>query len=185
MVELQNKSSKVSYIKNALERAESTSSELAEYTVKKNQLLEKLNEYNENYRILKLTLEHLNTANDNLKTKYRAPLLTSFNKFISKIINNEEINATVDIDFKVTALDKGISKDVNYYSKGLMNSFEICKRFALIEVLFGKDKPFIILDDPFTNLDEEKIKESLNVLKTFASEYQIIYFVCHNSRAIN
>ena len=90
----------------------------------------------------------------------------------------------VDIDFKVSALENGITKDLNYYSKGLVNSFEICKRFALIEVLFNKEKPFIILDDQFTNLDEEKIKESLAVIKEFANDYQIIYFVCHDSRAI-
>ncbi|MBR5192601.1 MAG: AAA family ATPase [Clostridia bacterium] len=184
MVELQNKSSKISYVKNALERAESTELELAEYIVKKNQLLEKLNEYNERYRILNLTLQFLNFANETLKTKYREPLLLNFNKYVNKIINKEDIKATVDIDFKVTALQNGITKDVNYYSKGLLNSFEICKRFALIEVLFNKEKPFIVLDDPFTNLDEEKIKEALNVLKELSKEYQIIYFICHDSRAL-
>ncbi len=181
---VESRASKISSLKNALERAESTALELAEYKVRKNQLLEKLNDYAEEYRVLNLTLEYLNIANDTLKTKYREPLLNSFNKFTNRIINKNELSAMVDIDFKVSALENGITKDLNYYSKGLVNSFEICKRFALIEVLFNKEKPFIILDDPFTNLDEVKIKESVAVLKEFSNDYQIIYFVCHDSRAI-
>ncbi len=62
--------------------------------------------------------------------------------------------------------------------------FEICKRFALIDVLFKDEKPFMILDDPFTDLDDEKVKKSLNLLKTLSEEYQVLYLVCHDSRAV-
>ena len=49
-------------------------------------------------------------------------------------------------------------------------------------MLFTKEKPFLILDDPFTNLDDEKIKNAIDLIKKLSEEYQIIYFVCHDSR---
>ena len=55
-------------------------------------------------------------------------------------------------------------------------------RLSLIDSLFEKEKPFIILDDPFVNLDENKIKNATNLLKNLSQEYQIVYFICHESR---
>ena len=55
-------------------------------------------------------------------------------------------------------------------------------RLSLIDSLFEDEKPFIILDDPFVNLDEDKIKNAMKLIETKAKEYQIIYFACHESR---
>jgi uncharacterized protein YhaN len=55
-------------------------------------------------------------------------------------------------------------------------------RFSLINALFKEQKPFVILDDPFVNLDEEKTKNAISLINELAKEYQIIYFICHNSR---
>ena len=48
--------------------------------------------------------------------------------------------------------------------------FEICKRFALTDVLFAEEKPFMILDDPFYNLDDEKVKNSLELVEKLSKD---------------
>ena len=90
-----------------------------------------------------------------------------------------KIVAKIDIDLKVSISEKTGDTDVNYYSKGYRDLIEICKRFALIDVLYKNDKPFIILDDPFYNLDEKKIENATNLIKKLSNEYQIIYLICH------
>jgi uncharacterized protein YhaN len=90
----------------------------------------------------------------------------------------------IDIDLNVTIEERGANMAPEYYSKGFQNLFEICKRFALADVLFKDEKPFIILDDPFYNLDDEKLNQSLSLIKKLSEEYQIIYFVCHESRRV-
>ena len=82
----------------------------------------------------------------------------------------------------VNVIENGKSNSQDYYSKGLNDLFEICKRFALIEVLFTQEKPFVILDDPFTNLDDAKLEMAKKLVERLSDEYQIIYFVCSNSR---
>jgi uncharacterized protein YhaN len=94
-----------------------------------------------------------------------------------------KFTATIDVDFNVSVLEKSGQKTTGYYSEGLKNMFDICKRFAIIDVLFKDEKPFIILDDPFSNLDKEKIDYSLKVLNRLQKDYQILYLVCHDSRA--
>ena len=94
------------------------------------------------------------------------------------------VDANIDIDLNVTVNEKHGVKVTDYYSKGYQNLFEICKRFALTDVLFSDEKPFIILDDPFYNLDDEKLVSALDLIKKLSNEYQILYLICHDSRGV-
>ncbi len=169
--------SKKASLKSYIEQVE----RLSDLESKKAEITERIEEYKNDYEILNLTAEYLKKANDNLKTKYKAPLENSLNKYFALVTGGEK-KVKIDIDLSVTVLETSGEKAVDYYSKGYQNLFEICKRFALTDVLFTGEKPFIILDDPFFNLDDEKLKKSLDLIKELAKEYQIIYFVCHESR---
>jgi len=160
---------------------ENIANNIVELESKKSELEQKLKTYIEEYEVFLTTLEMLKKADENLKVKYREPLQLSLNKYLSKI-SNVDIKAQIDIDLNVLVLEKGGQKDTDFYSKGYQNLIEICKRFALTDVLFRGEKPFIILDDPFYNLDEVKIKNALSLINELSSEYQIIYFICHSSR---
>ena len=46
------------------------------------------------------------------------------------------------------------------------------------------EKPFLVLDDPFVNLDEEKMAHGNELFGKISGEYQILYFTCHASRNI-
>jgi hypothetical protein len=134
----------------------------------------------EEYKLLTTTVKFLKQADENLKVKYREPLQQSLDKYLTYIDGKR--NANIDVDLKLTINENGVSKEVDYYSKGYQNLYDICKRFALTDVLFTGEKPFIILDDPFYNLDDEKLNKALELIKNLSQEYQIIYLVCHESR---
>lgn len=149
---------------------------------KKADVNEKLQRYTDEYQLLLKTAEYLKLADENLKIRYRTPLQESLNKYLRYITGGYK-SAQIDIDLNVTILENGEEKSTEFYSKGFQNLFEICKRFALTDVLFTKEKPFIILDDPFYNFDDKKLSAAVELLKKLAGEYQIIYLVCHQSRS--
>ena len=167
----------------SIKAQENYANSIADLESKRSELVANLAEYVENYNILILTAEYLKKADENLKVKYRAPLQNSLNKYLA-LIGGGNISAQIDIDLNVTINEKDGSKVPEYYSKGYQNLFEICKRFALTDVLFKGEKPFIILDDPFYNLDDEKLSAALELVEKLSKEYQIIYFVCHESRRV-
>ncbi|MBQ7340020.1 MAG: hypothetical protein IJW43_04110 [Clostridia bacterium] len=171
---LADKKARIKSLEVQLEKKNEYEEELVELT-------ELLEESQKEYELLNLTLDYLKKADENLKIKYRAPIENNLNKQL-KNIAGEKLSANIDVDFKVTINEPSGAKDINYYSKGYRNLIEICKRFALIEVLFSDDKPFIILDDPFVNLDDEKLKEALELVNNISKEYQILYMICHESR---
>ena len=147
---------------------------------KRADLVSKLSVCEEEYKLLTTTVKFLKQADENLKVKYREPLQQSLDKYLTYIDGKR--NANIDVDLKLTINENGVSKEVDYYSKGYQNLYDICKRFALTDVLFTGEKPFIILDDPFYNLDDEKLNKALELIKNLSQEYQIIYLVCHESR---
>ena len=156
----------------------------SETLIKINELNEKLSDYKEQLKLYSLTLEYLKKADVNLKIKYREPLVNALNKYLN-IISNAKILGNIDINLKMTVDENGLNTDTDFYSKGFKDLFEICKRFALIEILFTDEKPFILLDDPFCNLDEEKIDNALKLLQELSKDFQMIYLVCHKSRSVN
>jgi uncharacterized protein YhaN len=108
----------------------------------------------------------------------------SFVKYASFMAGEGIGKAALSSDLDVCLEYNGENKQSEYFSKGYRSIFQICARLALIESLFGNEKPFIILDDPFVNLDDGKVGNALKILKDLSQNIQIIYLVCHSSRII-
>ena len=77
----------------------------------------------------------------------------------------------------------GEGYEIGYLSKGYQDLVNICLRLSLVESIFKKEKPILILDDPFVNLDKTKLLKAKKMLEEISKEYQVLYLVCHESRA--
>ena len=90
----------------------------------------------------------------------------------------------MDTDFGVTKQEGASTRAVEAYSRGTRDLFNLAARLALVDSLYEKEKPFIILDDPFTAFDDEKTGAALKLLREFGKERQIIYFTCAEARSV-
>ena len=57
-------------------------------------------------------------------------------------------------------------------------------RLALSDALFEGERSFMILDDPFVNLDDAHTAQALKLLRELSEDRQIIYLVCNTSRIL-
>ena len=144
-------------------------------------LKEEIDSYIEKYETLKSTEQLLKKAKESFSSSYLQDMIQGFNKYLD-IIDNKNMNTNVDIKLDVKVDVNGAQKEIKYFSAGYKDLIYICMRFSLINALFKEESPFVVLDDPLVNLDEEKIKKALEVINKFAEKYQIIYFVCNESR---
>ena len=55
----------------------------------------------------------------------------------------------------------------------------------LVQAMYKDEKPFLIFDDPFVNLDDNNIQGGMRLLNEIAKDYQVIYFTCSESRINN
>ena len=139
-------------------------------------------ELKKEFNAIKNAQKYLKCANESLAIKFVQPMKTKLNKYLKLISSKDFENLKLDTDFNISFEEYGKYREVDYYSKGYKNVIDLCMRLSLIDVLFENEKPFIILDDPFVNLDDIKTQSAKQFLQDMSNTYQIIYFSCHKSR---
>lgn len=152
------------------------------WEMEKQDMEEVLGEYKSKYNLLEKTLKYLQTAQTEFSSRYLKKINEGYHKY-ARLINEESLNhSDMDLKLAIKTEEGGARRDVAYFSRGTREAMELCSRFALVDALFEKETPFVILDDPFANFDEKTIAGGMHVLEQIAEQYQIIYFTCHLSR---
>lgn len=146
------------------------------------QLSEEITEGERRLDVINETMLCLEEAKELFATRYMEKLKRGFEKYIRNLDNGTLGEMAIDVHFNINVSSGGGQKSVDYYSAGYKDLIGIAARMALIEALFETERPFIILDDPFTNLDGQKLQNALKLMEEIAEKYQVIYFVCHESR---
>ena len=144
-------------------------------------LKEEIETLEEKYKILKITEELLKQSKETFSSSYLKNMVIGFNRYLS-IINSKDIKTAVDTNLNVKIEVNGSQKEIKMFSAGYKDLIYICMRFSLVDALFNQETPFVVLDDPFVNLDESKTSKALEIMNEFAKKYQVIYFSCNSSR---
>ena len=134
------------------------------------------------YHILKLTQEYLQTAKEQFTARYMDPISQGFAKYYSLLTGDVSDSWVIDANITLRLRQMGELREVQWLSAGYQDLIGVCMRLALVDAMYQEEKPFLILDDPFVNLDQEKVVAGNDLLLEVAKEYQIIYFTCHDSR---
>ena len=142
-----------------------------------------LAKHTESLDIIRSTSLLLKEACDNITAKYLGKTKSKFAEYSHTIsgIGGEYLLST---DFEIAKTDKGAVRAMDSYSRGTKDLYALAMRLSLIDALYDKEAPFIILDDPFISFDDGKTERAKTVLKAIAKDKQIIYFTCSKSRAI-
>lgn len=133
------------------------------------------------YQLVELAKKYLQEAKQQFVAKYRSPVSESFEKYMQILLGKEE-HFTVDVNLDVRRREKGVYRSSQLLSDGWKDMISLCLRLALVDAMYQKEKPFLLLDDPFVNLDQQKMEGAFSLLEQVEKEYQVIYFSCHESR---
>ena len=133
---------------------------------------------------LKRAIQLITKAKENLANRYLSKVEDLFNSYMQVWLNNDAVKGLLDIDFNVTIEENDKVHVAEGYSTGYCDLIDFCMRLALVDTLFENEQPFLILDDPFVNLDADRLEKALELLNVMAANKQIVYFVCHPIRAV-
>ncbi|MCR4744697.1 MAG: AAA family ATPase [Lachnospiraceae bacterium] len=133
------------------------------------------------YEILVKTEVYLRKARDSFADKYVSPIRLAYDKYYS-LLSGDEKEFDLDSNLNITFKEYGKNHDSGFLSEGYQNLVGLCRRMSMIEAMYKDEKPFVILDDPFVNLDDTRIEGAKNFLNKLSNDYQIIYFTCNQFR---
>ena len=140
-----------------------------------------LQELEERYDILDKTVTYLEKAKERFSLRYLEKIRTHFQEYMEVLNEGISMESVLDTKLKLKVTQVGTKKDVDCFSAGYKDLMYLCMRFALVDSLCDEGG-FLVLDDPFVNLDKDKIEQGLTFLEKLSKKYQILYFTCHESR---
>ncbi len=126
--------------------------------------------------------EHLTLAKERLTAKYLGKMRAAFNFFACSVCKENGSSFALDTDFTLKKTENGLTNFSENYSLGTRELYSLITRLALVEALYEKGKPFIILDDPFCHFDDARCALALDAIVKLSKDKQIIYFTCAESR---
>ncbi len=135
------------------------------------------------YDLLVKTRSLLTEAKEAFTAEYLGPIRASFGKYYKMLSHDNSEPFRIDSALRLTVQAEGMQHDAGLFSEGNKDLLGLCYRMALADAMYPEDKPFILMDDPFTNLDADRLAGGMDFLDALKDQYQIIYMTCHDVRA--
>lgn len=157
--------------------------EILQEEIKKNNEL--ILNYKEKIDIARMTLKILEEAHLDMEKKFISPIKNSFIEYAKKIYEKIGSNVNMNYDYEIKYDVNGQLHDSKDLSDGEKTIMMFALKFAILDSMYKNHNSLIILDDPFDSLDSAKLKKAINLTKELSSDWQIIYFTCHESRKID
>lgn len=134
------------------------------------------------YKYTSTAKDALVKAKETMTSRYVKPLLESLKTYYKTItgLNPEVLH--MDANTNITIDEAGLQRDAELFSTGYRDLFGIALRVAFADAMYTEEIPFLIMDDPFVNLDDSKLKNVREFLKILSEKYQILYFSCSTAR---
>ncbi len=79
------------------------------------------------------------------------------------------------LDIEVFAPEKNDWVPVSSLSQGTLDLVYLVARLGLVRLVTGDRRPPLVFDDPFVTLDDTRAARALGLLKSIASDFQVIY----------
>ncbi len=131
------------------------------------------------YKVADIVTDLLARAKDNLSSAY-LPRLCARTAQLLREISANDLEVTLDRNFVIALRERGQTKPMSEFSRGVREITLLCFRVALSELLYDNEIPILIVDDAFVNFDENNFMRATALLKKLSERTQIIYFTCHS-----
>ncbi len=135
------------------------------------------------YDALGLAIDTLNSANDELATRFSPVISSRAGEYLATLTGNRYEKLVFDKGFEAAAKERGetVSRNVLALSYGTSDEVYLSLRLAMCDMLLGGDDPCpIILDDALANFDDIRCRRALDLLMELGRTRQVILFTCHS-----
>ena len=182
--EIEKLHAELAVMRRQLEEDEREAETLGDLIAEREEHEANVKEYQHAAELLQTTKNLLEKADGNVREKYVAPVRDRFADYAS--ILEKTLGERVRITPKFEVRFGSIGEEIHdkYLSAGQRCLCAFCYRLALLENMYPEEKPFLILDDPFTSLDKEHLEKTKELLPALSEKFQILYFTCHESRSM-
>ena len=145
------------------------------------ELKEQKQAYEREHTVILRTVDYLKEAARRLTAKYKEKTEAGFERYLALLGKGSE-DYQLSTAFELRLDEAGTYRALEGYSRGTKDLYNLALRLGLIDALFDKEQPPLILDDPFAALDDTRLAQAKALLRALGKERQILYFTCTEGR---
>ena len=124
-------------------------------------------------------LDWLKEANEEMNTRFAPRLCGLAGEHLARMTNGKYQTLLLDSKFGISLESSEGTYPIEAFSAGTRDAVYFAFRLAVSSLLGDVVLP-MVLDDPFTNLDDCRREAAEKLLKTAAESRQILYFTCRD-----
>ena len=147
---------------------------------KKKALEDDLHRYELNVKAYEL----LGEARDTFAVGHSVPVMEAFDRYYECVTGEHAGNVQAAPDMTIRYREQGMYRDSQTLSSGLADILGVCVRVAIVDSMYQDEKPMLIMDDPFVNLDDRNMAGAKKFVGKISEKYQILYFTCSQNRVL-
>ncbi len=125
-------------------------------------------------------MERYNSIMASVDQRDFSSLRRNFEHYLGKLSDGIEVTDMNDnLRAMMTSGDNLLTRDT--LSNGTRETITLAFRLAMLDELFPEGKGFAVFDDTFVNMDPQRTKNAVALLKEYAEDrdFQIIFVTCH------
>lgn len=133
------------------------------------------------YDAISLAVDTLHAADAELQSRFSPQLGRLAAEYMSIMTGGRYSDVLINSDLSAKARANGetVAHEAGYLSTGTLDLLYFAVRLAVCELALPKGEPCpLIIDDALVNLDPERTKQAMSLLRELARERQIILFTC-------
>ncbi|MGX8687299.1 MAG: ATP-binding protein, partial [bacterium] len=134
------------------------------------------------YQVLDRTLFYLEQARNAFHALHKDTFLEAFRIYYEYLSGEKAEAFETDAGLNILVRTEGVLREPSLFSTGCQDLIGLCRRLSMIDAMYRSEKPFLIMDDPFVSLDEERLQAGLRLVQGLSADRQVIYLTCHGSR---
>lgn len=141
----------------------------------------KLDEAKLQYRALSLAMEVLEDSCNFMKSTVSPKLAELTGEYLDIASGGKYSSVALTANLEMSYDDNGMEHNADCLSDGARDTAYLSMRFALTELIYDSDRPFMLLDDSFCHLDGVRLSQMLHLISNL-SETQQIFLLCCQER---
>lgn len=175
----------ITLLSTEIERVEEEVAECNDLRERLSELEAERKALKEQKEVIERTSQLLVQANTRLLDRYVAPIRGQYQSIMQRLmprLAHITLDEMYNPSFQQDANDT--PHPCGHLSQGERTCLEMGMRLALVENVFSKERPFLVMDDPFVHLDAANLQMAKEMLRQLSQHTQVLYFCCSAERAI-
>jgi len=132
-------------------------------------------------RVYELALSALDSAEQATMKKAARFLEGRMGRDIAAITDGRYSRVEVDeseLSFRVFSTEKDDWVAAGDLSQGTIDQIYLAARLGLVRQVTQDRRPPLVFDDPFVTFDDDRARRAVGLLRSLASDHQVIYLTC-------